>query len=75
VTDVTKPQVKDGLAYLEGTLTSSPDSQASYDLIDRLRASVHAIAGAQAKVGGASAVTSTSSGPPATTPTWSCPWS
>jgi RND superfamily putative drug exporter len=56
VTNVTEPVVKDGLAYLEGTLTSSADSQASYDLIDRLRSSVHAIDGAEAKVGGGSAV-------------------
>jgi RND superfamily putative drug exporter len=37
-------------------LTSSADSQASYDLVDRLRVSVHAIGGAEAKVGGGSAV-------------------
>ena len=56
VTAVTRPQVNDGLAYLEGTLTSAPDSQAGYATVDRLRASVHAIAGADAKVGGGSAV-------------------
>jgi putative drug exporter of the RND superfamily len=56
VTAVTRPVVKDGYAYLEGTLTSSADSQASYDLVDRLRSSVHAIPGAEAKVGGGSAV-------------------
>jgi putative drug exporter of the RND superfamily len=50
------PVIRDGAAYLEGTLTSSPDSQASYDLVDRLRVSVHAIGGAQARVGGGSAV-------------------
>jgi uncharacterized membrane protein YdfJ with MMPL/SSD domain len=32
VTAVTRPVLNDGSAYLEGTLTSSPDSQASYDL-------------------------------------------
>jgi putative drug exporter of the RND superfamily len=53
---VTRPVIRDGAAYLEGTLTSSPDSQASYDLVDRLRVSVHAIGGAQARVGGGSAV-------------------
>jgi RND superfamily putative drug exporter len=36
VTAVTRPVLRDGSAYLEGTLTSSPDSQASYDLVDRL---------------------------------------
>jgi RND superfamily putative drug exporter len=56
VTAVTRPQVRDGLAYLEGTLTSAPDSQAGYATVDRLRSSVHAIPGADAKVGGGSAV-------------------
>jgi RND superfamily putative drug exporter len=56
VTAVTRPLVRDGYAYVEGTLTSSADSQASYDLVDRLRLTVHAIAGADAKVGGGSAV-------------------
>jgi putative drug exporter of the RND superfamily len=56
VTAVTRPQVKDGLAYVEGTLTSGPDSQAGYATVDRLRSSVHAIPGADAKVGGGSAV-------------------
>jgi RND superfamily putative drug exporter len=56
VTAVTRPQVRDGLAYLEGTLTSASDSQAGYATVDRLRARVHAIAGAEAKVGGGSAV-------------------
>src|SRR5262245_28755907 len=56
VTAVTRPQIRDGLAYLEGTLTSAADSQAGFDTVDRLRARVHAIAGADAKVGGGSAV-------------------
>jgi len=56
VSAVTRPVVKDGYAYLEGTLRSSSDSQASYDTIDRLRARVHAIPGADGKVGGGSAV-------------------
>ena len=56
VAAVTRPVVKDGYAYVEGTLTSSSDSQASYDAIDKLRASMHAIPGAEAKVGGGSAV-------------------
>ncbi len=56
VTAVTPPVVRDGYAYVEGTLTSSADSQAGFDTVDRLRASVHAIPGADAKVGGGSAV-------------------
>jgi RND superfamily putative drug exporter len=56
VTPADKVPVKDGYAYLEGTLTSPSDSQAAYRTIDRLRATVHAIPGADAKVGGGSAV-------------------
>jgi len=56
VAAVSRPVVRDNVAYMEGTLTSSPDSQASFDTVDRLRASVHAIPGADAKVGGGSAV-------------------
>jgi RND superfamily putative drug exporter len=56
VTAVTRPVVKDGYAYLEGTLTSAADSQAGYDTVDQLRSRVHAVAGADAKVGGGSAV-------------------
>jgi putative drug exporter of the RND superfamily len=56
VTAVTRPAVRDGYAYLEGTLTSAADSQAGFDTVDRLRSRVHAIAGAEGKVGGGSAV-------------------
>ena len=56
VTAVTRPVVKDGYAYLEGTLTSAADSQAGYATVDQLRSRVHAIPGAEAKVGGGSAV-------------------
>jgi RND superfamily putative drug exporter len=56
VTGVTRPVTKDGTAYVEGTLQSASDSQAGYDTIDRLRSRVHAIPGADAKVGGGSAV-------------------
>ena len=43
-------------AYLEGTLTDPPDSQAAYDTVDRVRDAVHAVPGADAKVGGNTAV-------------------
>jgi putative drug exporter of the RND superfamily len=56
VTQVTKPVVRDGYAYLEGILTTAADSQASFATVDRLRDTVHAIPGADAKVGGGSAV-------------------
>ena len=53
---MTAPQVAAGHAYLEGTLTVPPDSQAANDTIDRARAAVHAVPGADAKVGGNTAV-------------------
>jgi RND superfamily putative drug exporter len=53
---VSQPAVKGGTAYLQATLTAPPDSQAGYDTVDRLRDRVHAIAGADAKVGGDTAV-------------------
>jgi putative drug exporter of the RND superfamily len=56
VTAATPPVVKGGLAFVEGTLTSSSDSQASFRTVDQLRSKVHAIPGADAKVGGGSAV-------------------
>ncbi len=42
--------------YIEGTLTDPADSKAAYDTVDRVRAAVHAVPGAQALVGGGSAI-------------------
>jgi RND superfamily putative drug exporter len=56
VTDVKPPVVKEGYAFVEGTLTTPADSQASFRTIDRLRDTMHAIPGADAKVGGGTAV-------------------
>src|SRR5208282_5459463 len=56
ITGVTSPVIEGGHAYLEGTLTSAPDSQAAYDTIDRARAALHAVPGADALVGGNTAV-------------------
>jgi putative drug exporter of the RND superfamily len=53
---VPEPVVRDGVAYLEGTLTAPPDSQAAYDTIDRARDRVHAVPGADAQVGGQTAI-------------------
>ncbi|MGE5830616.1 MAG: MMPL family transporter [Micromonosporaceae bacterium] len=53
---VSQPVVKDDVAYLQGTLTDPPDSQAAYDTIDRVRDRVHAVPGAHAQVGGNTAV-------------------
>jgi RND superfamily putative drug exporter len=56
LTDVTKPVSLAGHAYLEATLTSAPDSQAAYDTISRARAATAAVPGADALVGGNTAV-------------------
>jgi RND superfamily putative drug exporter len=53
---VTPPVVRAGHTYLQGTLTSPPDSQAAHATIDRARAAVHAVPGAHALVGGTTAI-------------------
>jgi len=55
ITAVTAPVTAAGYAYLQGTLTSPPDSQAAYATIDRVRSAVHAVPGASAVVGGTTA--------------------
>jgi putative drug exporter of the RND superfamily len=52
ITAVTPPVTKSSYAYLQGTLTAPPDSQAAYNTIDRVRSAVHAVPGASAVVGG-----------------------
>jgi putative drug exporter of the RND superfamily len=47
---------KAGHAYLTGTLTTAPDSQAAYNTINRVRTAVHAVPGANALVGGNTAI-------------------
>ena len=56
IVGVTPPKTVAGHAYLEGTLTARPDSQAAYNTIDRVRAAVHPIRGADAMVGGTTAI-------------------
>ena len=56
IASVSPPQIRAGYAYLEGTLAAPPDSQAAYDTIDRVRAAVHAVPGANAEVGGVTAI-------------------
>ena len=56
ITGVIGPFSRAGHAYLQGTLTSAPDSQAAYNTIDRVRAAVHAVPGADAIVGGNTAI-------------------
>src|SRR5215469_13097915 len=56
IANVTPPLVRGGWVYLQGTLTVPPDGQAAYATIDRVRATVHAVPGAHALVGGNTAV-------------------
>ena len=53
---VTPPRIQGDTALIEGTLTNPPDSQAAYDTIDRVRDNVHAVPGANALVGGQTAI-------------------
>jgi len=53
---VTQPVVRNGTAYIEGTLTDPADSTAAYDTVDRVRDAVHAVSGADALVGGNTAI-------------------
>jgi RND superfamily putative drug exporter len=53
---VSEPAVKGSYAYVTGDLVAQADSQAAYDTVDRVRAAVHAVPGAEAKVGGTTAV-------------------
>jgi RND superfamily putative drug exporter len=56
VTAVTPPVTRAGHAYMEGTLTAAPDSQAAYAAVDRVRANVQKVPGADALVGGTTAI-------------------
>src|SRR6266581_741406 len=56
VSGVTAPIVKHGYAYLEGTLGKAPDSLAGYEIVSKARDNLHAVAGANAKVGGTAAI-------------------
>ena len=52
---VAPPVAGGGLVYLQGTLSSAPDSAAAYSTVERVRDAVHAVPGANAKVGGETA--------------------
>jgi RND superfamily putative drug exporter len=56
VARVGQPVEKNGLAYLEATLSDPPDSRAAEATVDRARDAVHAVPGADAAVGGGTAV-------------------
>ena len=56
ITAVTPPVVRDGHAFLYGTLTSAPDSNAAYTTIGDVRTAVDAVPGGRALVGGTTAI-------------------
>ncbi|MDQ0307005.1 RND superfamily putative drug exporter [Kitasatospora herbaricolor] len=56
VASTTPPVTHGDVAVFQATLTDPPDSQAAKDTVDRVRDSVHAVPGADAKVGGSTAV-------------------
>ncbi len=56
IAGVGKPVSAGGTGYVEATLADPADSQAAKDTVDRARDAVHAVPGADAKVGGQTAV-------------------
>jgi putative drug exporter of the RND superfamily len=56
IASVTQPVTKGGLSWMEATMTVPPDSSAAYTLVDHIRTTVHGIPGADAKVGGGTAI-------------------
>jgi RND superfamily putative drug exporter len=57
ISSVTEPKVRNGLAQIDGTLQAAPDSNAAQQTVVRVRDAVHRIPGADAKVGGMTAMT------------------
>ena len=55
IASVAPPMVKGGSALLQGTLAPPPDSPAAFSVVAAVRSSVHAVAGAHARVGGLTA--------------------
>jgi RND superfamily putative drug exporter len=56
VADVTTPMIKDGEAFIPGTLKDAPSSKAAMHTVEQARTAVHKIEGADARVGGSTAV-------------------
>jgi RND superfamily putative drug exporter len=55
ISGVARPVVKGDLAYLAGTLSVAPDSQAAIDTVERVRDAIHQVDGAEAIAGGETA--------------------
>jgi RND superfamily putative drug exporter len=56
IASVADPVVKNNLVQLDGTLQAAPDTPAAQQTVDRVRDAVHAVPGANAKVGGMTAM-------------------
>jgi RND superfamily putative drug exporter len=56
ITAVANPIQRGDLVAIDGTLAAAPDSDAAQRTVDRVRDAVHAVPGADAKVGGMTAV-------------------
>ncbi len=56
IASVSSPVTHDGKVFFQGTLAPPPDSQAAYDVVDRARASLAGVPGADALVGGNTAI-------------------
>ena len=56
VTDVLPPRTEGGVAYVQGTIAGDALSQQAFDTVAAARDAVHAVPGAQALVGGYSAI-------------------
>ncbi len=56
IASVTPPAIRNGHAWMYGTLSSAPDSQAAYNTIGAVRSAVHTVPGGHALVGGTTAI-------------------
>jgi RND superfamily putative drug exporter len=56
IVQTTDAVVAQGYSLVQATLADAPDSKAAQDTVDRVRAATHAVPGADAKVGGFTAV-------------------
>jgi RND superfamily putative drug exporter len=56
ISDPTQPVVKNGVALVQANVTSDPTSKQAFATVDRVRDAVHQVPGADALVGGGSAI-------------------
>lgn len=56
ISSVAQPAVQDGFAYLEATTSDAPDGPVAMATLERVRATVHRVPGADAQAGGTTAL-------------------